>query len=88
MDELKLTNASMEYSLRDKLHKLPPSVEGISDAEYSSALQLCDQKVNDLYKALTPRGKNFKEIQKVIEPYDDHDQLRKQPVLERMEVLR
>ena len=75
-------------SIKEKLERLTSNWDGIDEANYPITLRLSDEKMKGLYKKMTPRAKNFKEIQKAIEPYDDHDQLKQQPAIDRMEVLR
>ena len=44
------------------MEKLTSNWDGIDEANYSITLRLSDEKMSGLYKALTPRRKNFREI--------------------------
>ena len=77
MRQLNLNNSSNEYSLKDKIRKLTDNNDEIDEAGYSISIEKSTVKVNDLYKALTPRSKHLREIKKVIEPFNDHEELKK-----------
>ena len=56
----KHNKTSNEYSLKDKIRKLTSNEGEIDEAEYSISIEKSTIKVNDLYKALTPRNKHLK----------------------------
>ena len=67
---------------------IPEMARSARNKEYARVMCQSGDKVKGLYKMLSPQATNIKEVNQILEPWDDGSELRKISVRERMEVLR